>query len=96
MYAQPMMMAQPVQPMYAAPMYVPPPPPPQQSGPTIISIGNNNEGSGSPCPACGKETGQIPRKTIGCVTILWCLCLFVFTGGVACCYPFCTDSCKDT
>ena len=93
MYGQPMMMAP--QPMMMAPqpMYSPPP---VQQGPTIITVGGNNDsGSGSPCPACGKDTGNIPRKTIGCVTIAWCLCLFFFTG-VAWCYPFCTDSCKDT
>eukprot|EP00178_Gracilaria_changii_P000845 TRINITY_DN1107_c0_g1_i2.p1 TRINITY_DN1107_c0_g1~~TRINITY_DN1107_c0_g1_i2.p1 ORF type:complete len:118 (-),score=1.33 TRINITY_DN1107_c0_g1_i2:28-351(-) len=88
------MMAQPM--MAPAPMYAPPPPAPA-AGPTVINLSNNNnDGSGSPCPACGKETGQIPRKKVGCVTILWCLCLFLFTGGLACCYPFCTDSCKDT
>ena len=95
MYGQPMMMAP--QPMMMAPQPMYAPPPPQQQGPMIINLsGNNNDsGSGSPCPACGKETGQIPRKKIGCVTILWCLCLFFFTG-VAWCYPFCVDSCKDT
>ena len=88
--------------MYGAPMMAPapayyPPPAPQAAGPTVINLGGNNDsGAGSPCPACGKETGQIPRKKIGCVTILWCLCLFVFTFGSAWCYPFCTDSCKDT
>ena len=89
---QPMMMMPPPPP----PAYYPPPPP-QQQGPMIINLSgnNNNSGSGSPCPTCGKETGNIPRKTIGCVTIVWCLVLFFLTG-VACCYPFCTDSCKDT
>ena len=88
MYAQPM--------MAPAPMYAPPAPAPA-AGPTVINLGNNNNsgGDGSPCPTCGKDTGNIPRKTIGCVTILWCLCLFLFTGGMAWCYPFCVDSCKD-
>ena len=51
MYAQPMMVApQPVM-MAPPPMYAPPP----QAGPTIITVGgNNNSGDGSPCPACGK------------------------------------------
>ena len=94
MYGAPMMAPQPMM-MAPAPMYAPPPPPPpQQSGPTIITVGGNNDnGSGSPCPACGKDTGNVPRKKIGCVTIMWCLCLTPF---MACCYPFCTDSCKDT
>jgi hypothetical protein len=70
--------------------------PPVQQGPTVINLGgNNNSGDGSPCPVCGRDTGNIPRKTIGCVTIAWCLCLLFFTG-IAWCYPFCTDSCKDT
>lgn len=98
---QPMM--QPVQPVMM-PSYAPPPPTyypppqPQQQGPMIINLGNNNNdsGSGSPCPTCAKDTGNIPRKTIGCVTIAWCLVLFFLTGGMAFCYPLCTDSCKDT
>lgn len=102
MYGQPMM--QPMQPAYGAPMmapapayYPPPAPAPAQQGPMIINLGNNNNssGDGSPCPTCGKDTGNIPRKKIGCVTILWCLCLLFFTGGMAWCYPFCVDSCKD-
>ena len=92
MMQQQMMMQQPM--MMPQPMYAPPP---QQQQPLIIVAGNNNDGgSGSPCPTCGKETGQIPRKKIGCVTLLWCLCLFVFTAGTAFCYPLCVDSCKDT
>lgn len=88
------------QPAYGAPpspAYYPPPPPPAQQGPMIINLSNNNNNSsGSACPACGVDTGNIPRKKVGLVTILWCLCLFVVSGGVACCYPFCIDSCKDT
>ncbi len=86
-----------VQPGYGAPpppAYYPPPPQPQQ-GPMIINLGNNNSGDGSPCPTCGKDTGNIPRKTVGCVAICWCLCLLFFTGFF-CFYPLCTDSCKDT
>ena len=107
MYMQPVMqpMMQPVMAPMMAPMmapppppaYYPPPPPPPAQGPMIITMGNNgNSGSGSPCPTCGKDTGNIPRKTIGCITIVWCLVLFVLTGALAWCYPFCTDSCKDT
>ena len=93
MYGQP-------QPMYPPPGYGAPPPayypPPQQQGPMIITMGNNNSGTGSPCPACAHETGNIPRKTVGKVTILWCLCLTFTTGLLCALYPFCTDSCKDT
>ena len=106
MYMQQPMMQPMMQPVMQPVMMMPPPPPPayypppppQQQGPMIINLSgnnNNNSGSGSPCPTCGKETGNIPRKTIGCVTIVWCLVLFFLTG-VAWCYPFCTDSCKDT
>jgi len=79
------------------PAYYPPPAPaPVQQGPMIINLGNQGgSGDGSPCPACGKDTGNIPRKTIGSVAILWCLCLFFFTG-TAWCYPLCNDGCKDT
>ena len=78
------------------PAYYPPPPPQQQAGPTIITIGDNNSGgSGSTCLTCGKDTGQIARKKVGCVTIAWCICLFLWTGWL-CCLPFCIDSCKDT
>ena len=86
MYGQPMMAPQP---MYS--------PPPAQQGPMVINLGGNSGGGdGSPCPSCGKDTGNIPRKKIGCVTIAWCFCLLVFSVGTAWCYPFCTDSCKDT
>lgn len=100
-YGAPQPYAQPIYgaPAYGAPpspAYYPPPPPPAQQGPMIINLSNNNNSSGSPCPSCGTETGNIPRKKVGLVTILWCLCLFIVSGGVACCYPFCVDSCKDT
>ena len=89
-----------MQPMIATPpplAYYPPPPPPPAQGPMNFYMGNNDHsGDGSPCPACGKNTGNIPRKVVGSVTIVWCLVLFVLTGALAWCYPFCTDSCKDT
>ena len=88
--------------MYGQPGYGPPPPayypppPQQQQGPMIINLGNQGgSGEGSPCPSCAKDTGNIPRKTIGCVAIAWCLCL-LFTTGSFWCYPLCTDGCKDT
>lgn len=79
------------------PAYYPPPPAPAAQGPTIITLGNNNNnsGDGSPCPTCTKDTGNIPRKTIGTVAILWCLCMFFF-GVPFWCYPLCSDGCKDT
>lgn len=101
MYAQPMMpnYAQPPPPAYyppPAPAYYPPPPQQQQQGPMIINLSNNNTGDGSPCPTCGKDTGNLPRKTIGCVAITWCLCLFFLTGGMTFCFPLCIDGWKDT
>ena len=89
-------------PGYGAPGYGAPPPPnyypPQQSqGPMIINLGNNNNSSGTHCPICGSETGNLPRKKVGCVAIAWCLCLLFTVGGYGLCFiPFCTDGCKDT
>jgi hypothetical protein len=90
-------------PQYGAPppgFGAPPPPnyyPPQQQGPMIINLQQGrNSSSGSNCNICRQETENIPRKTVGSVTILWCLCLLFVTGPFCVCYPFCTDSCKDT
>ena len=100
MYGQPMygqppmqpMYGQPMQPMYGQPMM--PPPPMVQPGPTIIKIdGGRNDGTN--CQFCGTNTGQIVRKKVGCVAILWGLCLFWFTGFL-CCLPCCMDGCKDS
>jgi hypothetical protein len=92
MYSPPPMMMQP-QPMMA-PMYSPPPPPPQQQ--TIIITGNNNNndnGNTTPCPSCGKGTGNIPRKKVGMVAIIWCL---ILSSCMLCYIPLCcSDSCKD-
>jgi hypothetical protein len=82
-YGQPMF--QPMQPMYQQPV---------QQGPTIIHIDNDNN-DGSPCQYCGTNTGQIPRRKVGCVAILWGLCL-LWTTGFLCCLPCCMDGCKDT
>jgi len=79
------------------PAYYPPPPAPA-AGPMIINLGNNNgggSGDGSPCPTCGKDTGNIPRKKLGPVAIVWCIFLFMTTGCLWC-IPFCGDGCKDT
>ena len=74
-----------------APAYYPPP-----AGPTIITIGNTND-SGTHCPTCGHNTGAIPRKKIGTVAILWCLCLLFTVGAYGLCLiPLCSDNCKDT
>jgi len=65
MYGQP---AYGAPPGYGAPppAYYPPPPAPAAQGPMIINLGNNGgSGDGSPCPTCGKDTGNIPRKKIG-------------------------------
>jgi len=83
---QPMM-----QPMMQQQMYQP-----QQQGPTIITIdGGNRDNNGSPCQFCGTNTGQIMRKKVGCVAIIWGLFLFFFTG-VLFCLPCLMDGCKDT
>lgn len=88
------------------PAYYPPPPPPpvyypapvQQNNPqTIIITGNNNSGNnnGSPCGTCGRETGNVIRKKVGTVALMWCICLLL-TTGFACYIPLTRDSCKDT
>jgi hypothetical protein len=87
------------QPAYGQqPMYQQPPPPvyypPQQQGPTIITMNGGND-SGSICPVCTTSTGNLPRKKVGTVAIIWCIALFFLTGW--CCFiPFCSDGCKDT
>ena len=87
MYAAPM----------AAPMYAPPPPAPA-AGPTVITVGggNNNSGEGSPCPSCARDTGNMPRKKVGAVAIIWCVTCFILGGGVCSLIPLCSDGCKDT
>ncbi len=96
---QPMMspmvpMAVPVM-MPPPPVYFPPPPPPPAAPQTIIITGGNNRESGSACQICGKETGNILRRKLGCVGIAWCVCL-ALTTGILCVIPLCGDSCKDT
>ena len=83
-------------PMMAAPMYAPPPPAP--AGPTVITVGGggNSGGDGSPCPSCAKDTGNMPRKKVGAVAIIWCVTCFILGGGICSLIPLCTDSCKDT
>ena len=63
----------------------------------IINLNGGNNSNGTPCGTCGKETGNIPRKKVGCVAIAWCLCLLFTVGGYGLCFiPLCNDSCKDT
>lgn len=90
-YGQPMQPMQPV--VYGQPGYMAPPP--AQTGPTIITIRDNDDNNGSPCQFCGTNTPQITRKKVGCVAIAWGLCL-LWTTGFLCCLPCCMDSCKDT
>ena len=92
MYGQPMY-GQPMQPMYGQPMMMAPPPMVQQ-GPTIIKIDGGNNG-GSHCQFCNSSTGQMVRKKVGCVAILWGLFLLWLTGFL-CCLPCCMDGCKDS
>lgn len=77
--------------------YLPPPPPPPNyvGGPTIISVGTAQRGSGSPCPFCQRNTPNITEKTVGVVTFFWACVLFLCTGWL-CFIPFVVDSCKDT
>ena len=86
--------------MYAAPApaYYPPPAPAPAAGPTVITVGgNNNSDSGSPCLTCGRDTPSMPRKKIGGVAIAWFCCLLWTVGSYGLCLiPLCTDSCKDT
>jgi hypothetical protein len=93
-YQQPMMQPyqQPMMQPVMQPVYMPPP---QQQGPTIITINGNNGGNGAQCPTCGHETGNIPRKKVGCVAIAWGVCLLVATGWL-CFLPCLMDGCKDT
>jgi len=72
-----------------------PPPPPHTQQALILNVSNRKSGALSPCPACGTDTGNIPRKKLGCVAIAWCVCLMVTTFGIGCCYAICNDSCKD-
>ena len=61
-----------------------------------IGVGKSEIDRENPCPKCGVDNGQTVRKTIGVIVFLWCICLFVATGGIGSIYPFCHDSCKDT
>lgn len=98
--------------MYTTPVYAPPPtyyapppapayypplsPAPAPQSPMIINLSNNDNSSGSPCPSCTVNTGTIDRKVAGAVTFLCCIFLLLCSGGIACLYPFCTDTYKDT
>lgn len=77
------------QPMMPQPMFVPPPPP---QGPTIVTISNRQEGT--KCPYCGQQSENRTRKSAGCATWGWCVCL-AFTVPPLFFIPFCVDGCKD-
>ncbi len=91
MYGQPMqpMYQQPMQPVYQQPMMQPAYP--QQQGQTVIVI-DNDKNDGVPCQFCGTNTGQVIRRKIGIVTIVWAVCLLPL---YMCCLPCCMDGCKD-
>ena len=85
---------QPTQPNYNQPMMQPQYPQyPQQQGPTIIRIDHHGHTSDTPCPFCGKATGQVTRRSCGAVAVIWGLFLSFWC---CCCIPCCMDSCKDT
>lgn len=50
----------------------------------------------SKCQFCNKETDNVQRSKIGCITIAWCCFLTFATAGTLFWIPFCVDSCKDT
>ena len=91
-------------PAYGQPYYGQPPGQGYSQAPQTIIINNTgNEptitnmtqmGKISDCAFCRKETDNVFRSKIGCVTIAWCLGLS-FTG-ICCVIPFFVDSCKDT
>ncbi len=71
----------PSQPGYYSSTYVP------------LSMTVHAPSEGTPCPRCCKDTGIIPRKSIGTVAVLWCL--VTLTCGF-CLVPLLSDGCKDT
>lgn len=88
----PPMMA-PMAPTYYPVLSPPPPPPPPPPQTIIITRNNNKNSNASPCSTCGDDTGNIPRRKVGMVAIIWCLLL---TSCFICYIPLCcTDSCKD-
>lgn len=92
MSPQPMMNPMMNQGMINQGMMTPPPPmyPSMSQGATIINV---SKSSGTKCPFCNENTGNILRRKAGCVTWAWCVCLMFTTG---CCFiPFCVDGCKD-
>lgn len=78
------------QPMMQQPVFMPPMGGP--AGPTIINISNRQEGT--KCPYCTEHSESNLRKTTGCVTWSWCICL-TLTATPFFFIPFCVDGCKD-
>jgi hypothetical protein len=64
------------------------------NGPTIINIASNHQ-EGTKCPYCTEHSENLQRKSVGCVTWSWCICL-TFTFPPLFFVPFCVDGCKDT
>lgn len=91
MYGQPM---QPVMKPVMQPMYMQTPTPTVQQSPIII-INDNKDPVGMHCQTCGLETGQIQRKTVGCVAITWGVVYCLLTG-MFCFLPCIQDNYKDT
>jgi hypothetical protein len=95
MYGNQMGFQQPAfqQPAFQQPMmqpsFMPPAPAP---GPTIVTI--NNRQDGTKCPYCGEVSENRTRKSAGCATWGWCVCLS-FTAPPFFFIPFCVDGCKD-
>ena len=63
--------------------------PPQQ---TIVVV--NNTENKEKCMYCQSTAGFVYQNRIGGTAIIWCVCLFCFTG-VLCFLPFIMDDCKD-
>ncbi len=79
------------QPQMVQPMYIPPPPAPMP-GPTVINI--SKQPDGTKCPFCGQTSENRARKSAGCTTYSWCICL-ALTATPFFWIPFCVDGCKD-
>ena len=84
MYGQPM---QPVMKPVMQPMYMQTPTPTVQQS-LIIIINDNKDPVGMHCQTCGLETGQIQRKTVGCVAITWGVVYCLLTGCFVYCLAF--------
>lgn len=85
------------QPMFQQPQIIQQPvfmPPMGNAGTTIINIPGNRQ-EGTKCPYCTEHSESNLRRTSGCVTWSWCICL-TLTATPFFFIPFCVDGCKDT